>query len=322
MGVADGTIQDAWSERSHLLDFCNTAAITSLTMDTYLNLHAISKTFDDLLVIQELSLQVQPGEILSLVGPSGCGKSTLLRIIADLETIEQGEIHRQVMPHQIGFIFQDVRLLPWRSALQNVLFVLKDRIPDTQLRETRAQNVLQQVGLAEFVHFPPANLSGGMRKRVAIARALAIDPDLLLFDEPFSDLDLPLRMTLLVDIQRLLHAGQKTAIYVTHDVREALLISDRIVVLTARPARIKADIPLSHLPRRRDKFVPELDAIEKQVLAMLQEEMRTTESPSNPTPRQGAQRNSWHSLLEMAAWTADCMREEMKMRYMDNNNSF
>ncbi len=244
-------------------------------MTKLIELKGVKKAFDGLPVIDGLSESIAAGEIVSLVGPSGCGKSTLLRLIAGAETPDQGEIVRRITPDKIGYIFQDVRLLPWRSALQNVLFVLKDRIRDPSERKSRAMGALRQVGLADFADYPPAKLSGGMQKRVAIARALAVDPDLLLLDEPFSDLDMPLRLLLIEEVQNMLKGTGKTVIYVTHDVREAIIWSKRIYVLTSRPARVKSVISLKQGDVvAHGQLTPKLQAIERNVIEMLQEELR------------------------------------------------
>ena len=235
---------------------------------------AVQKWFGDLLVLDGISGVVAQGEIVSLVGPSGCGKSTLLRLVAGAETPDAGQIQRHVPPERVGFVFQDLRLLPWRTALQNVTFVLRDRLLARWQQETRALQALARVGLADFADYVPAQLSGGMQKRVAIARALAIDADLLLFDEPFADLDLPLRLLLLQDVQRLLREGDKTAIYVTHDIREVLMLSDRIFVLSARPARVKEVITLAGQERGDGRLTPELLEIEARVIAALQAEIQ------------------------------------------------
>ncbi len=236
-----------------------------------LKFHHISKQFGNLPVIRDFSLSLAAGEVVSLVGPSGCGKSTLLRLAADVETPDSGQITRTFGADQVGFVFQDVRLLPWMTALDNVLFVLRDRISDRDLRHKKAERALQQVGLAEFGSYKPGQLSGGMRKRVSIARALAVDADLLLFDEPFSDLDLPLRIRLLEDIGSILKRGSKSAIYVTHDVREALLLSQRVLVLAARPTHIKQTFHLSPGMSR-----PDLQVIEEQVIRLLGDEIDYT----------------------------------------------
>ncbi len=245
-------------------------------MSPVLQLDNVSKRFGDLPVIESFSATLAAGEIISLVGPSGCGKSTLLRLIAGVEGVSDGRIQRHIAPEQIGVVFQDVRLLPWRTALQNVTFVLRDRIPDKERRQERALKALHLVGLDSFTDFLPHQLSGGMQKRVAIARALAIEAELILFDEPFSDLDLPLRLLLIQEIQQILRRGGKTAVYVTHDIREALALSDRVYVLSARPARVKEVVDLGDVPpgdMARGMTSPERLAIEARIIAALQAEI-------------------------------------------------
>jgi NitT/TauT family transport system ATP-binding protein len=240
-------------------------------MTALINLNAVSKSFDGLSVIENISGELAHGEIISLVGPSGCGKSTLLRLVAGAIAPSDGTIQTRVKPEEVGFVFQDVRLLPWKSALENITFVLRNRLLAEWQQEAQARQALARVGLLDFKDYLPQKLSGGMQKRVAIARALAIDPKLLLFDEPFSDLDLPLRMLLIEDILRLLKDGGKTAIYVTHDIREALTLSDRIYLLSARPARILDVIDLSNL--NGSKAVS-LHSLEAQMLGLLQAETK------------------------------------------------
>jgi NitT/TauT family transport system ATP-binding protein len=241
-------------------------------MDSAIQFENVSKQFGNLPVIEDFSARIAPGEIVSLVGPSGCGKSTLLRLVAGVEALDRGRIKRNIPLERIGFVFQDVRLLPWRTALQNVTFVLRNRLPTAKQRDERARAALKRVGLADFSDYLPAQLSGGMQKRVAIARALTIDPELILLDEPFSDLDLGLRLLLIQDIQRLLREGGKTAWYVTHDIREALILSDRVFVLSARPARMKDVITLPKTEQTSGALSPELLEIEQRVIAMLRVE--------------------------------------------------
>ncbi len=253
-------------------------------MRLIVQLQHVAKQFGTLPVIADVSVTLVAGEIISLVGPSGCGKSTLLRIIAGVETVGDGQMQRYIAPERIGFVFQDVRLLPWRTALENITFVLRDRIADKTQRYARAQRALQGVGLAGFEGYFPHQLSGGMQKRAAIARALAIDAELILFDEPFSDLDLPLRLLLIQEIQHVLKDRGKTAVYVTHDIREALTLSDRVYVLSARPAYVKEIIDLHELPRRESRtgaLTPELLAIEARIIAALQTETRVQADESS-----------------------------------------
>ena len=237
-------------------------------MSAIIEFEAVSKTFGDLPVVQEISGSLAPGEIISLVGPSGCGKSTLLRLVADAIEPTSGNIRTHIQPEEISFVFQDVRLLPWKSAFENITFVLRDRLLAKWQQEARAKKVLARVGLVDFLDYLPEQLSGGMQKRVAIARALATDPKLLLFDEPFSDLDLPLRILLIKDIHHLLKDGDKTAIYVTHDIREALTLSDRIYLLSARPTRILKIINVDDFQQKEE----DLREIESQIFEILQVE--------------------------------------------------
>lgn len=244
-------------------------------MQSVIDLKGVSKRFGDLSVVDDFSAIVAAGEIVSLVGPSGCGKSTLLRLMAGVEAVSGGSIDLHVPPERIGFIFQDVRLLPWRTALKNVTFVLRDRIGDKNDRVERAMQALLRVGLGDFTEYLPHQLSGGMQKRVAIARALAIDAELILFDEPFSDLDLPLRLLLIREIHDLLKDGGKTAVYVTHDIREALTLSDRVLVMSARPTRVKEIVSFDGLRSfdgDHQTTSPELLKTEARIISVLQSE--------------------------------------------------
>ncbi len=246
-------------------------------MDPIVQFENVSKNIGRLAVVKEISGMLSRGEIISLVGPSGCGKSTLLRLVAGVEDPSSGRIHCHVEPEKISFVFQDVRLLPWKTALDNITFVLRERMLARWQQIERARQVLNRVGLSDFHNYYPSQLSGGMKKRVAVARALATDPELILLDEPFSDLDLPLRLLLIEDIHSLLKEGGKTAIYVTHDIREALTISDRIYVLSARPSTVREIVILDGLPRdtwQSGPLSPELNEIEARIISTLQTETR------------------------------------------------
>jgi NitT/TauT family transport system ATP-binding protein len=240
-------------------------------MNALVELNALSKSFGDLAVIQGINGVLKAGEIISLVGPSGCGKSTLLRLIAGSVLPTSGQIRTHVETEEIGFVFQDVRLLPWKSALENIIFVLHNKPITPEQRISRAKQALARVGLSNFEHYLPSQLSGGMQKRIAIARALAIDPKLLLFDEPFSDLDLPLRMLLIEDIRHLLKDGRKTVVYVTHDIREALTLSDRICLLSARPTQVLEVIDLKNQGTKREI---DFHSLETRMFSLLQAETK------------------------------------------------
>ena len=205
--------------------------------------------------VRELSLEVRGGEFVSLLGASGCGKSTILTMVAGLIPASRGQIRIENVPvtrpqTNIGFVFQDPVLLDWRRAVENVLISVEGRnLPAAEYRE-RAMRLLQSVGLAGFEKRYPFELSGGMRQRVSICRALLHDPPILLMDEPFGALDALTREQLMLDLQRIWQERQKTVLFVTHSVSEAVFLSDRVIVLTPRPARIHEIIEVN-LPRPR-----------------------------------------------------------------------
>lgn len=187
-------------------------------------------------VLDDVSLNVRAGEVVTLLGPSGCGKSTVLRLVAGLESTDTGRV---VAPERgIGLVFQDATLMPWASALDNVALPLRfDRMPEAEARE-RARAALAGVGLADAVAKRPRELSGGMRMRVAVARALVGDPRLLLMDEPFAALDEITRFRLVDDLLRLKALRRLGILFVTHSVYEAVSLSDRIVVMSGTPGRV------------------------------------------------------------------------------------
>jgi NitT/TauT family transport system ATP-binding protein len=223
---------------------------------TTLQLTNVGKIFDQLEAIRSISLAVAKGEFVSLLGPSGCGKSTLLLMIAGLITPTSGDIivggSNVLRPRaDVGVVFQTPILLPWRSVLDNVLLPIEFlNLPRKNFIE-RAYALLKMVKLEDFAGALPRQLSGGMRQRVSICRALINDPSTLLMDEPFSALDAFTRDEMSVDLLRIWQTYQKTIIFVTHSIREAVFLSDRIFVLGKRPATIidEIDIGLSR-PRR------------------------------------------------------------------------
>ncbi|MDK2980979.1 MAG: NitT/TauT family transport system ATP-binding protein [Chloroflexota bacterium] len=222
-------------------------------------LEHVSKTFQDrngsLEVLQGIHTAIHPQEFLCLLGPSGCGKTTLLRILAGLIEPTSGELRFPLgTAPSIGLVFQQSNLMPWRSVLENILLPLEMRnVPHNQALE-RAQALIELVGLQEFTHAWPASLSGGMAQRVAIARALIQDPDLLLLDEPFGSLDALTREKMGAELLRIWQARRKTVVMVTHSISEALLLSDRVLVFSPRPARILLDLKVD-LPRPRGEDI-------------------------------------------------------------------
>lgn len=210
---------------------------------------------DDVLAVQEFSLSVERGEFVSLVGPSGCGKSTVLEIIAGLREPTTGAVYlngrRLSGPHpSIGVVFQEESTFPWRTVLDNVAFGLEMRGVPADERLTRCRRMLEFMGLGDFASRFPHQLSGGMRQRVAIARTLVLEPEVLLLDEPLGALDAQTRLVMVDEILRIWRETGSTVLLVTHSLEEAALCSDRVVVMTARPARIKQVVETG-LPRDR-----------------------------------------------------------------------
>jgi NitT/TauT family transport system ATP-binding protein len=216
--------------------------------------------------IQDVSLSVADGEVVSVIGPSGCGKSTLLNIGAGLYAPTGGVAHVDGEPVEgpnshVAFMLQKDLLLPWRTIAENVMFGVEIRGLDRAECRRKATTLLQAFRLGEFSEHYPHQLSGGMRQRVALARTLAVDPSVLLLDEPFSAVDAQTRIVLQQDLARTLARARKTALLITHDLLEAVILSDRILVMSARPGQIVDEIAIeiggrdNPLARRRDDRV-------------------------------------------------------------------
>jgi NitT/TauT family transport system ATP-binding protein len=217
-------------------------------------------------VVQALSgvsLQVEEGEFVALLGPTGCGKSTLLRVVSDLTHPSAGVVEVRGRPaaearhaNEFGFVFQEPALLPWRSALDNVMLPLEVVNYPAAERRARCEALLGMVGLSKFLNRYPHELSGGMKQRVAIVRALAWNPSILLMDEPFSALDELTKNQLQDELLEIWSKERKTILFVTHNISEAVYLADRVVVMSAHPGRIVATLPVE-LPRSRDPGVRE-----------------------------------------------------------------
>ena len=210
----------------------------------------------------EIDLDIRRSEFVAVVGPSGCGKTTILKMVAGLQPHTSGTITIDgkpvAGPHtDVGIVFQDAILLDWRDILDNVLLQVDIRHLDRKQYEPVARRLLQSTGLSGFEHHKPYELSGGMRQRASICRALVHDPPLLLMDEPFGALDALTREQIAMDIQRVWMEKRKTALFITHSIPEAVLLADRVVVLSPRPGRIVEiiDIDLPR-PRRLDRVPP------------------------------------------------------------------
>ena len=214
------------------------------------------QAYDDLLVLQDVAFTVEDGEVVCLVGPSGCGKSTLLGIVGGLVRPTDGSVTVEgALPagtlNPFTFVFQDFALLPWRSVAANVAFALEHHRLGRAERDARVADALGRTGLSDFAAALPKQLSGGMRQRVGIARALAVRPALLLLDEPLSALDAQTRELLMDDFLDLWARERIAALYVTHNLDEAVRLADRIVVLSKRPGRIREVVTVSIPPRER-----------------------------------------------------------------------
>ena len=203
---------------------------------------------DEIMAIENVEFTVYPHEFISIVGPSGCGKSTLLSILSGLDQKSDGTITFQQQNPKIGYMLQKDSLFPWRTIFENCCIGLELNHNLNDETKERVNRLLKTYGLIEFKDKYPDSLSGGMRQRVALIRTLATDPDLLLLDEPFSALDYQTRLALSDDVYHIIKKEGKTAIMVTHDLGEAISLSDRIIVMTRRPAKIKKiyDIKLTN----------------------------------------------------------------------------
>jgi NitT/TauT family transport system ATP-binding protein len=206
-------------------------------------------------VLDAIDLAIRPGEVIALIGPNGCGKSTLLRVLAGLIPPDGGSVTIDGDPvtgpdERVGLVFQEPRLLAWRTAEQNVRFPMELAGWSAERQERRAEDLLALVGLREFAVAKPSTLSGGTRQRVSIARALALEPRVLLLDEPFSALDALTRERFNVELLRLWERTGTTIVLVTHSIPEAVFLADRVIVMSPRPARVAAEIPVE-LPRPR-----------------------------------------------------------------------
>jgi NitT/TauT family transport system ATP-binding protein len=241
-----------------------------------LEFQGISHTFQlegrPLPVLEDIGFEVQPGEFVGLLGPSGCGKSTLLRLVAGLEPPSLGQIRwgdgriEGPDPSRV-VVFQDPTLFPWRKVWDNVALGLEAQ-GLLKMHRARVDDTLDLVGLAKFAKAYPHQLSGGMAQRVALARALVNDPELLILDEPLGKLDSLTRISMQGEIVRLWQRKGFTALLVTHDIEEALLMCTRVIVFSERPARIKADIAIDKpYPRHRDN--PDLVALRREILGLL-----------------------------------------------------
>lgn len=227
----------------------------------------------EVLVLQDVSLTVEDGEFVCLIGPTGCGKTTLLRLVGGLEEPTSGRILYDDEPldleqGDVGFVFQEYAVFPWRTVRENVEFGLEIAGVPREEREEIVQHYIDMVGLQGFEDSLPKELSGGMKQRVGIARAFAVNPKVLLMDEPFGALDAQTRNKMQEELLKIWCGERKTVIFVTHSVDESIFLADRIIVMSPRPGRVLDDISVS-IPRPRKRTQPEVTELRDQILAML-----------------------------------------------------
>ena len=248
-----------------------------------IRLESISHSYDDFEVMRDITLDVPSGQVVCIVGPSGCGKSTLLRFIGGLERPSSGRVLQLGAPpasclNPLTYIFQEFALLPWRSVSGNVSLVLEDH----GIRGARAQqiidDVLDRTKLSDFANALPKQLSGGMKQRVAIARALSVNPAVMLMDEPLSALDSQTRELLMDDLVDLWTRQPFTAVYVTHNLAEAVRLGHRVVVLSRRPGQIREVVEIDKPLTEREFGDPDLDAHQKHLWQLMREEARAADA--------------------------------------------
>ncbi|MCE8006511.1 ABC transporter ATP-binding protein [Aestuariivita sp.] len=237
----------------------------------------ITHRYGDMTVLEDVSLDIPAGEILCIIGPSGCGKSTLLRLLGGLEEPSAGQVLQLGTPpmgclNPLTYVFQDFALLPWRTVEGNVSLVLEDHRLERHAAEAIIDDVLTRTKLADFRRALPRQLSGGMKQRVAIARALAVNPAVMLLDEPLSALDAQTRELLMDDLITLWSRQPFTGVYVTHNLAEAVRLGHRIVVLSRRPGRVRdvIEVPMDLTDRRPG--MAELERLQAQLWQMMRDE--------------------------------------------------
>ena len=262
------------------------AADASPTRQRRIAVRGLRKRFSDIagqgqiIALDGIDLEIADDEFLTVLGPSGCGKTTLLNVVAGFETASGGEVRvdGEVVlkpgPDR-GVVFQEYALFPWLTVEQNIEFGLRERRVPRAKRKARVRQQIASVGLSGFEQRYPQELSGGMRQRVALARVLVNDPKILLMDEPFAALDAQTRSIMQQELLRVWSADRRTAIFITHNIEEAILLGDRVVVMTARPGRIK-DIVAVGLPRPRDVTSAEFNQIRRHVAVLLEAEVQAT----------------------------------------------
>ena len=261
----------------------------------FLDLRGIVIKHGERTAVDGVDLTVAPGEFVALLGPSGCGKSTLLHVLAGLRRAHSGELRLSGSPAttdlsgklRVGYVFQDHRLLPWRTVAQNITIAMKSAgVPKSEWN-ARIDRYLGMLRVGEYRDSWPMRLSGGQRQRVSIARALAVDPDVVLMDEPFSGLDEVTARAMRLELSRLREVSSVPTVFVTHSIKEALFLADRVVTLSHGPARVLKELSVS-LPRPRQYEDPEFGRLEAEVIADVLKEWELTDTAPGAPERQAS----------------------------------
>jgi sulfonate transport system ATP-binding protein len=251
----------------------NDTAKASGDRKTKIQVKDLTKSFGDLLVLDNISFNVAEGEFLSIVGPTGCGKTTFLNALSKLIPTTKGNIFidgeaADPKKHNISFVFQEPTCMPWRTVRENVAYGMEVKgFPKDKLAE-RLKYILDLVGLTSTADLFPNQVSASMEQRIAVARAFAVNPDLLLMDEPYGQLDVKLRYYLEDELIRLWKTLKATVIFVTHNIEEAVYVAERILVLSTKPTKIKAEVKVD-LPRPRSLIDPKFVELRKQVTELI-----------------------------------------------------
>lgn len=248
-----------------------------------IKINNLNHFYDGSKVLSNINLEIMDGQILSIIGPSGCGKSTLLRLIGGLEEASSGEIIQIGSPpldslNVMTYIFQDFALLPWRTVEENISLVLEDHSLSSEVKRSVINDVLDRTKLKDFSYALPKQLSGGMKQRVAIARALAVNPSVLLMDEPLSALDSQTRELLLEDFVSLWCRKPFTAVYITHNLSEAVRLGHKIIVLSRRPGKIIETIKIEKPIADRRLIDKDLDEYQKNLWNIMHDEARAADA--------------------------------------------